>query len=267
MVKINEKQKNQRFFGNNFLRKNRKGEITTKQIVTLIILILSFSVILFLIFRLDLGQITNEEICRNSVVLKGESKLGIGGTLDCRTSYICISGGGDCEGINPTKTIEISSKDDDEKKNEVMNALAEEMASCWNQFGEGEIDYGGGGAEHRVQYAICSTIAFDENVQGKVSITYDEFYEYLRTNKKSDSQTYLQYIYATSILEGLDDEEHFKFSLSEPIDTSQRYSIITGVDKNIWDFLDDDEILKVYMIPTSEISSRLTESRNFITKA
>ena len=255
MIKINEK----------------KGEITTKQIVTLIILILSFSVILFLIFKLNLGQITNEEICRNSVILKGQSALGKG-NLDCRTSYVCISGSGkgNCEGINPTKTIEVD-VDSVKAKEQVMKALAEEMVSCWRQFGEGEINYGRKSPfEGPTEYAICSTVAFDERVRGEVFyIGYDEFYDYLRRTKKTDSQSYLQYLYSTNILEGLDDEEHFDFSFVDDIDTSRKYSIITGIDNKAGtaEKFRPDDILKVYIIPTSEISSRLDSSREFITKA
>lgn len=55
-----------------FLTKNRKGELTTQQLVMLIILILSFAVILFFIFRLNLGGTTNKEICHDSVVKKNQ---------------------------------------------------------------------------------------------------------------------------------------------------------------------------------------------------
>ena len=253
MVKINEK----------------RGEMTTKQIVSLIILILSFSVILFLIFRLNLGQITNEEICKNSVIFKGKSQLGTG-SLDCRTSYVCISGGGECGGINPTKTIEISSKDDGERKNEVMNALAKEMATCWNIFGEGKVNYGSKSPLEGIttEYAICSIVEFGEEIEEE--ITYQEFYNYLETTKKTNSQTYLQYLYGISDVSLVPTTDNIKIDLaSDKILTSQKYSIITGVDNRFGtgEKFRPDDILKVYIIPTSEISSRLVDSRDFITKA
>jgi len=253
MIKINEK----------------KGEMTTKQIVSLIILILSFSVILFLIFRLDLGQITNEEICKNSVILKGKSPLGTG-NLDCKTDYICISGGGDCEGINPTKTIEISSKDGEEGKNEVMKVLAEEMASCWFIFGEGKVNYGSKSPFEgiKTEYAVCSIVEFSEEIEEE--ITYQEFYNYLETTKKTNSQTYLQYLYGISDVSLVPTTDNIKIDLaSDEISTSQKYSIITGIDNKFGtgEKFRPDDVLKVYIIPTSEISSRLTNSRDFITKA
>ena len=81
---------------NSFFPKNHKGELTTQQIVTLIILVVSFAVILFLIFRLNLGETTQKEICHNSVLMKAKSLPGTG-YLDCKTNYVCISGGGECD--------------------------------------------------------------------------------------------------------------------------------------------------------------------------
>src|SRR3989339_538597 len=79
---------------------NKRGELTTQQIVGLIILITSFAVILFLLFRLNLGEISEKEICHNSVVLKGQSPSNFDvGNLDCKTNYVCISGGEDCKDL------------------------------------------------------------------------------------------------------------------------------------------------------------------------
>jgi len=239
----------------------KKGEITTKQIVTLIILILSFSVILFLIFRLDLGQITNEEICRNSVVLKGQSKLKTG-TIDCRTSYVCISGqGGEgCEGINPTKTIEISSKDDDEKRNEILNALAEEMASCWFMFGEGKLNYVGldiGG----YHCPICSIVSFDEETQETFS--YRDLFNFLETNKKDNSETYLKYLFDVVKAEDfVSQSEYLTSNYDVPFSLEEKYSIITG--RNVE--FGEDQIVLVHFIKTSDLDQTLCTDFD-ITKA
>ena len=150
-----------------------QGELTTKQLVTLVILIVSFIIILFLIFRLNLGETTDKEICHNSVVLQGQSKIA-SGPLDCKINYLCISGGGDCEGTASEK-VEVNP----ENKDEIMKAIADEMASCWWMFGEGKIDYGTA-ASDSVDYAICSIVEFNGKTQEKLSIiSYSEFYKYL----------------------------------------------------------------------------------------
>ena len=229
MVKINEK----------------RGEITTQQIVMLIILILSFSVILFLIFRLDLGQITNEEICRNSVILKGKSTFKTG-NLDCRTSYVCISGGGDCEGINPTKTVEVKG-DSAEIEKQVMKALAEEMVSCWSQFGEGEINYVGRNLKG-FHCPICTIVGFDEEIQE--SFSYRDLFNFLETAKKDDSQTYLKYLFNVVRAEDfVSQSEYLTSNYDTPFSLGEKYSIITG--RNVE--LKEDRVVPVYFIKTNDL--------------
>lgn len=198
----------------------KRGEITTKQIVTLIILILSFSVILFLIFRLDLGNKSNAEICRNSVLLKSKSALSQG-SLDCRTSYTCI--GGDCEGFSATNEI------DARTKNETLNALAEEMEQCWWMFGEGEVEYSDTSAFEKLSCSVCSIIQFDEDLTQKIgSVPYEEFYSYLENNQKSNSQTYLQYLYSVSQLDALENLNPENY-LENELDPNKEYFILTGI--------------------------------------
>jgi hypothetical protein len=247
------------------LKKDKKGELTTTQLVTIIILIVSFVIILFLIFRLDIGGTTDDEICRNSVVLKGKS-IGVSGPLDCKTNYLCISGGEDCSGIISSEKISV----DADNKTQIMKVIAEEMASCWYMFGEGKINYGEGFLTTKVHYALCSVIAFDESISEKIpSILYSEFYDYLQKTNKTTSQKYLQYLYSTNNVNEIKDGEYFKFDITESIDTSQSYSVFTGIDMNVKILFigNDDRILNTFIIPTAETSSRLHGDREFITKA
>ncbi|MEK6897639.1 MAG: hypothetical protein AABW93_03860 [Nanoarchaeota archaeon] len=243
-----------------------KGELTTKQLVTLVILIVSFIIILFLIFRLNLGETTDKEICHNSVVLQGQSKIA-SGPLDCKINYICISGGGDCQGFPATDKAKVNPKNEIE----IMKAIADEMADCWWQFGEGKINYGSGAISGHVDYAICSITAFDKKIQEKVSeISYSEFYNFLKTSKKGDStESYLQYLYGVDDISSIPAQEQIKVSIfQDKILTAGKYSVITGIDNNIVDIIDDDEILFVYIVPTAETQARTTSgSKEFITKA
>jgi len=242
---------------------DKKGELTTAQLVTIIILIVSFIIILFLIFRLNPGEQTNKEICHNSVVLRAKS-AGISGPLDCRTNYLCISGGDECTEIPTTSKADVN-LNGEESKDEVMESIAKEMSDCWYMFGEGKVNYGTAEGTS-VKYALCSVIEFDEKVQEKISeISYVEFYDYLRKTQKENSQSYLSYIYGVSDMSSLEIESEFSVNINQDkIKTSERYSIITGIDDNISPF--PDEVLKVYIIPTSETSSRLDQGE-FITKA
>jgi hypothetical protein len=211
-------------------QKSKRGELTTQQIIMLIIVITSFVVILFLLFRLNLGETSNKEICHNSVVLKSTGK-GLAGQLDCTTNYLCISGGGECEDINPTITIKV----DPNNKEEIMKVIADEMADCWWMFGEGKLDYADFEAlKAQTVCAICSIVKFDEKiqeVQGE-GITYEEFINNLNI-LKDDSESYLHYFYGVYTVEDLlnkfevikEDYETRTISLRD------RYMIRTGETK------------------------------------
>jgi len=209
--------------------KNKTAELTTQQLVTLIVLIVSFAVILILLFRLNLGEITDKEICHNSVIMKAQSKLK-SGALDCRTNYVCISGGEKCDDFNPSITVDINMNQEEEKiKNDTMKAIANEMADCWWMFGEGKVDYIGlnieGVITGEVNCALCSIISFDENVQEFMGeeVKVSDFYEYLKSFKK-DGKNYLSYLYGANQVKdlGLPDEY---------IDFKNQYAIMTGIGK------------------------------------
>ena len=207
-----------------FAHKNRRGELTTKQLVVIIILIASFIIVLFLLFRLNLGETSSKEICHNSVVLKEKSGI-LAGPLDCRTNYLCISGGKDCEEISATSTVKVNP----ENKNETMKALADEMSDCWWMFGEGKIDYVSARAFTKVACSICSIVEFkDISVD---SISYQEFYNYLKTTPKTKTQTYLQYLYSTDTLGDLPQEALLDDYLSKTLEPGKTYFILTGIIK------------------------------------
>ena len=250
---------------------NKRAELTTAQLVGLLVLIASFVILLILFFRLNLGEESNKEICHNSVLLKDKTG-GFVGSLDCRTNYVCISGGDDCEDSFSSKVnVDPSNKD------EIMKAIADEEVGCWWQFGEGKVNNYAGGvgdiAPTKVYCAVCSVIQFDKKVQEEVSkITYPEYYSYLSRTEKGDSQTYLQYLFKTSDPSSLRINEHFGVVdiNSDFFATKEKYSIITGIDSNannnnVDEGVLDNDLLGVYVIPTIETSD--TGCTEFITKA
>jgi len=172
--------------------KNKNGELTTQQIVMLIILITSFAVILFLLFRLNLGKTTDRELCYNSVVMKGNSALpGDTIPLNCRTSYLCITKDGSCEKMTKPEIKKV------ENENDVYEALADEMADCWWMFGEGKVNYVEKELLSSLYCSICSQIAFDDSVQEIIGKEIDEkdFYNYLADEKISGKDiSYSEYL-------------------------------------------------------------------------
>jgi hypothetical protein len=202
--------------------KEKKGEITTQQIVILIILITSFIVILFLLFRLNLGGETDKELCRNSVVLKGNSALsGISNApLNCKRTYKCVTSDGTCEGLTNPEIIKANSL------NEVYKNLAEEMTDCWWMFGEGKIDYVGKELTKDNLCSICSQVLLDDSLkdmegikdaievteEGKKvkasGINKDDFYENYLAKKQMPGKeiTYAEYLFGTKDLKKFKEE-------------------------------------------------------------
>lgn len=182
---------------------NKKAELTTQQIVILIILITSFVVILFLLFRLNLGKTTEDEICRNSVVMRGGSVLPEDATpLNCETSYVCFTEDGSCEAMTKPEIVKIKSKD------ELYYAMAEEMADCWWMFGEGKVEYTKKDFGHDNYCSICSQFAFDNSVKTiedfeEGILDKDDFYDYLTKNEVSEELTYSEYLFGANNIEDL----------------------------------------------------------------
>lgn len=243
---------------------NRKGEITTAQIVTIIVLIVSFIVILYFFFRLNLGATTNSEICHNSVVLQSKTAKILGG-LQCKTDYVCISGGGNCENMNPTVTIKV----DPNNKNETMKAIADQMANCWWMFGEGKLDYGDKGFFGSSGCALCSVVGFDSKVLDSNSgITYTDFYNYLANTKKDDTQTYLFYLYNVYDSSTLNQAGSvLNNNANNEIITDNKYALVTGFGTGWFGgFLGGNTLTPPAYLQTTQLSSELKCS-SFITQS
>ncbi len=214
------------------MRTIKKAELTTQQIVGLTILIISFGVLLFFLARLNLQELTDKEICHNSVVLYDKNPNPLkSNALDCRTSYVCISGGGDCGDFSSTIKREIKlTSDENTNKDRIMKQLAEEMADCWWMFGEGKVDYANFEGFGNKICAMCSVIAFDKTIQGKdYSITYEEFYKFLESTPKDEAEFYLSYIYNTPDKNKIGASEDY---LSRKLIFTEQYFILTGMGKS-----------------------------------
>lgn len=207
---------------------NKKGELSTQQIVLIIILITSFAVILFFLFRLGLGERSEEQLCHNSVVQK--ASVFSDAPLQCYRDYICITRDGSCEGLIKPKKIKVKSLD------ETYETLANEMADCWWMFGEGKVEYVGKDVTKNNYCSICSQIYFDgsletlEGVEDK-KISKDELYNYLAENEYSNEKTYSEFLFGTNDL-SLFEQESFG-----NIEIGKQYFNVMGITsgvKNIW---------------------------------
>ena len=223
--------------------KKIKGEITTQQIVLLIILLVSFIIILFLLFRINFGKETDSEVCHNSVVMRGSSVLPADATsLKCSRTYICITKDGSCEGMTKPEIKKVKTKE------ELYNALAEEMANCWWMFGEGKVNYVTKTMLKNNYCSICSQIGFDNSIMDmkdesgaavftENEISKDELYDYLSVTPLPDKEmNYAEYMLGTN------DVNSFKGELSNQagkevsfgkIKIGEQYFVVMGITSQV----------------------------------
>jgi len=184
--------------------KLKKGELTTQQIVGLIILITSFVIILFFLFRLNIGKESKSELCHNSAILKSKSIFPKDTTqLSCYRSYKCITQDGSCEGLNNPEIVKV------DNITKIYSELANEMTDCWWMFGNGNVNYVGKDFLKNNYCSICSQVLFDNSLN-KINgvkngqISKDELYDYISKTKMSDGKnTYAEYLFGTNNIEQL----------------------------------------------------------------
>jgi len=255
--------------------KIRKGEASTGTIIMVVFAILALAVLLyFLLFKINPQSLTNKEICHDSVVLRATTKNVIG-SLNCKTDYVCISGGGKCRGVEPTITVKVNPN----SKEEIMSAIASEMKDCWWMFGEAKLNFLNlieTQILKRTTCAVCSVINFDDKVLEKGhQVTYEGFYNYLNSIKKSESETYFHYLYNSYSIEELQEKSYLKADIKNtPIITNDNYVVLTGYIKGLK--LASNEmflpitstIIYPYYIKASDVDSGFEfQCQDFITTA
>ena len=178
---------------------DKRGELTTQQIVLLIILIASFAVLVYFLVSLGLGNQTKQDVCHNSVVARSTAVTSEAVPLDCQRSYVCITKDGTCESMTKPIIKKVSNQE------EVYSVLSDEMANCWWVYGEGKINYVGKDYFENLYCSICSQIAFDDSAYSLFEggkIDKKELYYYMSlTNISNDDKTYLEYLYKTNDVE------------------------------------------------------------------
>lgn len=191
------------------MKKETKAEITSKQIVYILLIIIGFAIIILFLTQISWTGLIDREACHQSVILRA-TMPSLGGVkelipLKCKTQKVCITTGwigGNCaEDYGTGKgvvKVKVSSKEDIEKY------LARDMIDCWSMMGEGKVSvfsqwvaetYGLG--EVYPTCVVCSRIAFDSKNLDKAGINWKEInvLNYMRTHKMPDKDvSYLQYL-------------------------------------------------------------------------
>ncbi len=153
---------------------NKKAELTSKQLITIIILIVSFAIILAFFLMINLGGDIDKEACRNSVMMAQIPFAKYVVSLKCQTQDVCLSMGSGC-GEKVDETIKVANKE------ELIEKMVNLLADCWWMMGEGKVDYDKVGS-----CAICYKVYFDEEIKKQKEIDYNDLFQYIKEEKLLD---------------------------------------------------------------------------------
>ena len=156
---------------------NKKGDINViKDIIFLLVVLAIFLVVFGLFYPNFLYAAGTTAACKNWVYIQSTPFL-----KEIKTTP------------SPCITTEETIKDND--KNKIYEQLAQNMYSCWDQYGKGEadfysnIDFGKSDTHCR----ICSEIKIDQSIKNK-EIDIDDFEIYLSSYRPpSHKETYAEF--------------------------------------------------------------------------
>lgn len=219
----------------------KKGELTSGQLVSIIILIISFVVIMIFFFVINPKHQVTSESCRNSVLLRSStSAIGNNVKLDCATQNTCISAGSACDNYQGDKDVQVLKATD---KTEELDQLSELIYNCWWMTGEGKVDYApssyGFGSDNYCN--ICNRVKFDQSIRTNKElnqISVRDLYQYMANKQAPDGQqSYLHFLFQTNSLDAARDSiksasgGYDLYQQTIDLEQNQEYVIITGINK------------------------------------
>ena len=187
---------------------NKKGTISIEFIIGVIILIISFVVLLFLLFGIPFNPAIDKEVCHQSIVYRSTAKVGFIDArntipLKCKTEKICLTmSGDDCKELsstkdNPVRKVKLG-KDNNKAREKILEVLAENMVSCHSMLGEGQLNFFPNdfiGFKDNKYGLICTRLVFDKETKDNIKeIGFGEFFAYLE-KKTINEKSYLEYLY------------------------------------------------------------------------
>jgi hypothetical protein len=189
------------------MKMNLKGEITSKTLVGLVLLLVGAVIIGVIISQLIWTGEVDKQVCHQSVILRAttpsiaQSVI----SLKCRTQKFCITSGlfgRKCdETFKNTPGVEKVKVSDNKQ---IEKFISGEVVDCWKTMGEGKVSlfsqffaerYGFG--EVQSSCVICSRIAFDEKLASdkKINLSQINVFDYMANHAiPNGEESYLQYI-------------------------------------------------------------------------
>ena len=163
---------------------NNRGELTSKQIIGLVLAIVGFVIVLILLFSLEFESFTESETCKLSVLSRATVKTELQSyvPLKCTTGKICLTAesNGKCEqfiGEKGVMTVKLPKNNAQEASEIIEKESANAMFDCWNMMGQGKLDLFSGSDDSFLKQlvniddlgreastcVICSRVALDKD--------------------------------------------------------------------------------------------------------
>lgn len=218
------------------MKNQKNGEMTSTQIITIVLLITGFVIILFVYSQFNVEDV-DREVCHNSVVLRATLPdtfdLKELSPLKCKTRKVCITdkmiGKGDCENELGAEyeTVRIS-KDSKQSETDINRFIANELADCWSMMGQGKVQIFTRGFFEGKTCSVCSRISFDEDLKirlKKITGIGDFLYSTYIPNSKV---SYLEFLTTPQIV------ENQKIDIGE-FSTEEKAIVFIEVNEGSWD--------------------------------
>jgi hypothetical protein len=181
----------------------KRAELTSKQIITIVILIISAGVIFIFWFFLNPSGQISKSACLNSITLRGGIPLKYFKdivVIKCKTQKVCISAGGECD-VQGKDVLKVTANDE----GKVREAIAGLISDCWTMTGKGESKYGDDN-----ECGMCSIIYFDKEIQNKIGVSTSSGRRIIKLNYNmiSDIINHVWYNY---------EKDGYRFWLDKPM--------------------------------------------------
>lgn len=183
---------------------NKRGELTSQQIILIILALAGFAIILYFLVSLNIEGKGEDQACKLAILARAQVSSGIpflkeSLPLACKTKKTCITGAdGKCEENFAGEKYDLIKVDEDEAKESIEKVLASEYVKCWDTVGRGNLQVFGtlskdqlgvGVAEPKCM--ICARIAVDDISQETLrQVKVDEYME--KTKAPGSEFTYQQ---------------------------------------------------------------------------
>jgi len=180
---------------------NKKGDLTSTQIIMLVVAVVGFLIVLAALFLVNLGGYSERDICKLSVLTRATAPSAVQAAvpLKCKAAKICLTEnyfGDRCKEQFPgepnVEYVRLSGTPA-QKARQIEEVSANAMYDCWSMMGEGKLDlFGEFFGNKDATCVVCSRVAIDKDVNKSILdlVNVDEYMK--KTQVPGSSLTYLQ---------------------------------------------------------------------------